>query len=75
MAIDAPRNRERSGVIVLPTRRGPRAPKIGNRVHIAFGPFAAHSGLCTQISRGHVGVLLLMFKAQRQIKRAAMWSS
>jgi transcription antitermination factor NusG len=66
--IDALRKRERDGAIDLPKARGPRAPRIGDRVRIAFGPFAGHSGLCTQISRGHVGVLLLMFKAQRQIR-------
>jgi hypothetical protein len=27
-----------------------------------------HSGLCTQVSRQQIGVLLLMFKAQRQVR-------
>jgi hypothetical protein len=32
------------------------------------GPFVGHSGLCTQVSRQQIGVLLLMFKAQRQMR-------
>jgi transcription antitermination factor NusG len=49
-------------------KRGPRAPRIGDRVQVVFGPFAGHSGLCTKVSRQQVGVLLLMFKAQRQVR-------
>jgi transcription antitermination factor NusG len=37
-------------------------------VKVVSGPFIGHSGVCTNISRGQVGVLLLMFKAQRQVK-------
>jgi transcription antitermination factor NusG len=66
--IDALRKRERNGAIDLPTRRGPQAPKIGDRVKIVFGLFAGHSGVFTKVSRQQVGVLLLMFKAQRQVR-------
>ena len=48
-------------------KRGPRAPRIGDRVQIVFGPFAGHSGVCTKVSRQQVGVLL-MIKAQRQVR-------
>jgi transcription antitermination factor NusG len=37
-------------------------------VRIISGPFAGHSGPCTQVSRQQVGVFLLMFKAQRQVR-------
>jgi len=42
--------------------------KVDDRVQITYGPFAGHSGLCTQISRQQIGVLLLMFKAHRQVR-------
>jgi len=67
--IDALRARERDGAIELPNaKRGRKNPKVGDRVRIVLGPFAGHSGLCTQISRQQVGVLLLMFKAHRQVR-------
>jgi transcription antitermination factor NusG len=49
-------------------RRGRKNPRIGDRLRIVSGPFVGHSGLCTQVSRQQVGVLLLMFKAQRQVR-------
>jgi transcription antitermination factor NusG len=65
--IDATRRRERDGAIELPNaKRGRRNPRI--RVQIVSGPFTAQSGLCTEISRQQVGVLLLMFKAHRQVR-------
>jgi transcription antitermination factor NusG len=67
--IDALRARERDGAIDLPNeKRGRRIPRIGHRVQIVCGPFAGQSGLCTQVSRQQIGVLLLMFKAQRQVR-------
>jgi transcription antitermination factor NusG len=66
--IDALRKRERDGAIDLPTRRGPRAPKIGDRVKIVFGLFAGHSGVCTKVSRQQIGVLVLMLGAQREVQ-------
>jgi hypothetical protein len=65
---DALQSRQRDGAIDLPTKRGPRAPRIGDRVRIVSGPFVGQSGLCTQVSRQQIGVLLLMFKAQRQVQ-------
>jgi transcription antitermination factor NusG len=65
--IDALRKRERDGAIDLPTKRGPRAPKIGDRVKTVFGPFAGHSGICTKVSRQQIVVLVLMLGSQRQI--------
>jgi transcription antitermination factor NusG len=52
----------------MPKKGGPRAPRVGDRLPIAFGPFAGHSGLCTQVTRQRVAVPVLMFKAERQIK-------
>jgi transcription antitermination factor NusG len=49
-------------------RRGRKNPRIGDRLRIVSGPFVGHSGLCTQVSRQQIGVLLLMFKAQRQMR-------
>jgi transcription antitermination factor NusG len=67
--IDALRARERDGAIDLPNaRRGWKNPRIGDRVQIVSGPFVGHSGLCTQVSCQQIGVLLLMFKAQRQVR-------
>jgi transcription antitermination factor NusG len=67
--IDALRKRERDGAIDLPNeKRGRKNPRIGDRVQIVCGPFAGQSGFCTQVSRQQVGVLLLMFKAQRQVR-------
>jgi transcription antitermination factor NusG len=67
--LDALRARERDGAIDLPNeKRGRKNPRIGDRVRIISGPFAGHSGLCTQVSRLQIGVLLLMFKAQRQVR-------
>jgi transcription antitermination factor NusG len=66
--IDAIRRRERDGAIDLPTKYGRRNPRIGDRLRIASGPFVGQSGLCTQVSRKQVGVLLLMFKAQLQVR-------
>jgi transcription antitermination factor NusG len=67
--IDTMRARERDGAIDLPnTKRGRKNPRIGDRLRIVSGPFVGHSGLCTQVSRQQVGVLLLMFKAQRQVR-------
>jgi transcription antitermination factor NusG len=67
--IDALRARERDGAIDLPNhRRGPRGPRIGDRLRVVSGPFVGFSGICTQVSRQQVGVLLLMFKAQRQVR-------
>ncbi len=43
-------------------------PSIGDRVQIVSGLFVGHSGLCTQVTRQQIGVLLLMFKAQRQVR-------
>ncbi len=65
--IDALRARERDGAIDLPNaiRKNPR---VGDKVKIIHGPFAGQSGLCTQVSSQQVGVLLLMFKAQRQVR-------
>jgi hypothetical protein len=56
--------------IDLPNEKcGRKNPRVGDRVQITYGPFAGHSGLCTQISRQQFGVLLLnMFKAQRQVR-------
>jgi transcription antitermination factor NusG len=45
--IDALRKREHNGAIDLPTER---APRIGDRVQIVFGPFVGHLGLC-RVSR------------------------
>jgi transcription antitermination factor NusG len=74
--IDALRARERDGAIHLPNeKRRRKNPRIGDRVQIICGPFAGQSGLCTQASRQQVGVLLLMFKAQRQVRCGAMRSS
>jgi transcription antitermination factor NusG len=39
-----------------------------DRMQVVSGPFVGHSGLCTQVSRQQVGVLVLMFKAQRQVR-------
>jgi transcription antitermination factor NusG len=50
------------------SRRGPKRAGIGDRVQIVSGPFAGQSGLCTQVSRQQADVLLLMFKAQRQVR-------
>ena len=67
--IDALRKRECDGAIDLPsTKRGRKNPEIGDRLRIVSGPFVGHSGLCTQVSRQQVGVLLLMFKARRQAR-------
>jgi transcription antitermination factor NusG len=67
--IDALRNRERVSAIDLPNeKRGRKNPRIGDRVQIVSCPFVGHSGLCTQLSRQQIGVLLLMFKAQRQVR-------
>jgi hypothetical protein len=41
---------------------------LGSRPPRFRPAFVGHSGLCTQISRQQVGVLLLMFKAQRQVR-------
>jgi hypothetical protein len=49
-------------------KRGPRSPRIGDRLQIVFGSFAGHSSVCTKVSRQQVGVLVLMFKAQRQVR-------
>jgi transcription antitermination factor NusG len=38
-----------------------------DRVQVVSGPFVGHSGLCTQVSRQQVGVLLLIFKARRRV--------
>jgi transcription antitermination factor NusG len=62
--IDALRARERDGAIDLPNeKRGRKVPGIGDRVQIVCGPFVGQSGLCTQILRQQIGVLLLRFKA------------
>jgi hypothetical protein len=37
-------------------------------VQIVSGPFLGHSALCTQASRQQIGVLLLMFKTQREVR-------
>jgi len=67
--IEALRARERDGAIDLPNeKRGRKNPRVGDRVRIVSGPFVGHSGLCTQVSRQQIGVLLLMFKAQRQVQ-------
>jgi hypothetical protein len=42
-------------------------PRIGD-LRVVSGPFVGHSGLCTQVSRQQVAVLLLMFKVQRQVR-------
>jgi hypothetical protein len=60
--IDALRPRERDGAIDLPTKHGQKNPRIGDRV--ARRSFRAR----TQVSRPPIGVLLLMFKAQRQVR-------
>jgi hypothetical protein len=65
--IDALRDRERDAAIDLPANdKRRKVPRIGDR--IVFGPFVGQSGLCTQVSRQQVGVLPLMFKAQRQVR-------
>jgi transcription antitermination factor NusG len=66
--IDALRSHERDGAIDLPTKRERRNFRVGDQVQVVCGPFAGHSGLCTQVFRQQVGVLLLMFKAQRQVQ-------
>jgi hypothetical protein len=33
------------------------------------GPLVGHSGLCTNVSHQQIGVILLMFKAQRQVRQ------
>jgi transcription antitermination factor NusG len=67
--IDAMKAKERDGAIDLPDeKRGRKNPRVGDQVRIVLGPIAGHSGLCTQISRQRVGVLLLMFKAHRQVR-------
>jgi transcription antitermination factor NusG len=67
--IDALRKRERDGAIDLPANdRRRKVPRIGDRLRVVSGPFVSQSGLCTQVSRQQVGVLLLMFKAQRQVQ-------
>jgi transcription antitermination factor NusG len=67
--IDALRKRERDGAIDLPNaKRVRKNPRIGDRLRVISGPFVGFSGLCTQVSRQQVGVLLLMFKAQRQVR-------
>ena len=53
------------------TRRFPKlslSQAAGHRLRITFGPFVGQPGVCTQVSRQQVGVLLLMFKAERQVK-------
>jgi transcription antitermination factor NusG len=70
--IDLLRKRERDGAIDLPNgKHARRNPRIGDRLRVVSGPFVGFSGLCTQVSRQQVGVLLLMFKAQHQ---ATQWS-
>jgi transcriptional antiterminator RfaH len=67
--IDALRARERDGAIDLPNGKHARKnPRVGDRLRVTSGPFVGFSGLCTQVSRQQVGVLLLMFKAQRQVR-------
>ena len=67
--IDALRARERDGAIDLPANdKRRKVPRIGDQLRVVSGPFVGHSGLCTQVSRQQVGVLLLMFKAQRQVR-------
>ena len=67
--INALRAREHNGAIDFreETRRR-KNPRIGDRIQIVSGPFVGHSGLCTQVSRQQIGVLLLIFKAQRQLR-------
>ena len=66
---DALRARERDGAIDLPNeKRGRKNPRIGDRLRVVSGPFVGFSGLCAEVSRQQVGVLLLMFKAQRQVR-------
>jgi hypothetical protein len=63
------------GAIDLPNeKRGWKNPRVGDRVQIIS---VGHSGLCTQVSRQQIGVLLLMFKAQRQarLRRESTWYS
>jgi transcription antitermination factor NusG len=73
--IDAWRKRERDGAIDLPTKRGPRAPKIGDRVKIAFGLFAGHSGVCTKVSRRRSACLCSCSAPSAKCSCAAMPSS
>jgi transcriptional antiterminator RfaH len=63
--IAAIRRRERNGAIDLPKKRGPRT---GDRVQIVSGLFAGRFGLCARVSRPHIGVLLYMLGAQRQVQ-------
>ena len=37
-------------------------------MRIVPGPFTGLSGLCTQVSAKQIGVLVLMFKAHRQVR-------
>jgi transcriptional antiterminator RfaH len=66
--IAAIRSRERDGALDLPTRRGPRAPKVGDRIKIIVGPFVGHSGVCAEVTQQRVEVLLFVFGAQRGLK-------
>jgi transcription antitermination factor NusG len=67
--IDVLRARERDGAIDLPANdKRRKVPRIGDRLRVVSGPFVGQSGLCTQVSRQQVAVLLLMFKAQRQVR-------
>jgi transcription antitermination factor NusG len=62
------RSRERDGALDLPTKRGPRAPKVGDRVPIIVGPFVGHSGVGAKVTQHRVEVLLFVFGAQRGLK-------
>jgi transcription antitermination factor NusG len=67
--IDVLRARERDGAIDLPANdKRRKVPRIGDRLRVVSGPFVGQSGLCTQVSRQQVAVLLLMFKAQRHVR-------
>jgi transcriptional antiterminator RfaH len=65
--ITAIRSRERNGALDLP-KRGPRAPRVGDRVRVALGPFVGHTGVVASMSRGQVTVLLFMLGTQRQVR-------
>jgi hypothetical protein len=67
-AIDALRARERKAPSTCQTKARTETPGSATGCGISSGPFAGHSGPCTQVSRQQVGVFLLMFKAQRQVR-------
>jgi transcription antitermination factor NusG len=66
--IAAIRSRERDGALDPPASKSKRALRIGDRVQVVTGPFAGRFGVCAQVARQDVVVLLFVFGAQRQLR-------